>query len=317
MIRQQIINIYSNSYNNNFVDSTVSGSITYTGNTFNNKGQFNSNVGINVQPINTFDINGKASIGTYAGNYNAPQNGVIISGNVGIGTTNPQSNLHVNGSLGITYSTSNLLLVNQQQATFGFNTLTIPYITVSNLNVLTSTNLTVPLSTGNNVINTGSGGITVGSINTQNNLINIGSGDLIYINKTKYKISNTLKNKYRNGYCLSKEARHKISEAHKGKKVSEKTKDKISEAHKGKILSQETKNKISESQIGKKQSDSQKIKVAEKLAKKYNIEAIDLPRKGNTTAEVQQYQYELLHKIYLEVKKSLFPFERSEFPQFN
>ena len=143
---------------------------------------FNSNVGINVQPINTFDINGKASIGTYAGNYNAPQNGVIISGNVGIGTTNPQSNLHVNGSLGITYSTSNLLLVNQQQATFGFNTLTIPYITVSNLNVLTNTNITVPLSTGNNVINTGSGGITVGSINTQNYSVNLGSGTLIASN---------------------------------------------------------------------------------------------------------------------------------------
>lgn len=49
-------------------------------------------------------------------------------------------------------------------------------------------------------------------------------------NKTKYKISNTLKNKYRNGYCLSKEARHKISEAHKGKKFSNDTKDKISKS---------------------------------------------------------------------------------------
>ena len=145
-----------------------------------------SNISINLnqlnQTSNSLDVNGNTSFGTYAGIYNAPQNGLIISGKVGIGTTNPQSNLHINGSFGVTYSTSNLLVVNQQQTSFGFNSLTIPYITVSNLTVLNNTNIAVPLSTTNNGINVGSGSITVGSINTQNYSVNIGSGTLIASN---------------------------------------------------------------------------------------------------------------------------------------
>ena len=33
------------------------------------------------------------------------------------------------------------------------------------------------------------------------------------------------------------------------------------------------------------------------------LEAIDFPRRGTTTQEVQEYQYHLLHNIYLEVKE--------------
>ena len=33
------------------------------------------------------------------------------------------------------------------------------------------------------------------------------------------------------------------------------------------------------------------------------LNIIDFPRKGKTTQEVQEYQYHLLHKIYIEVKE--------------
>ena len=50
--------------------------------------------------INTLDISGNTAIGlNYSGITNAPINGVIIEGNVGIGTSNPNPNkaLHVVG----------------------------------------------------------------------------------------------------------------------------------------------------------------------------------------------------------------------------
>ena len=36
-----------------------------------------------------------------------------------------------------------------------------------------------------------------------------------------------------------------------------------------------------------------------------NLETIDFPRKGKTTQEVQNYQYRLLHSIYVIIKKEL------------
>lgn len=41
------------------------------------------------------------------------------------------------------------------------------------------------------------------------------------------------------------------------------------------------------------------------VADNHDIEAIDLPRKGKNTQEVQNYQYQLLHDVYLEVRKEM------------
>ena len=43
-----------------------------------------------------FDLKGNMSIGSYAGVNTAPANGIIVSGNVGIGTTSPAYQLDVN-----------------------------------------------------------------------------------------------------------------------------------------------------------------------------------------------------------------------------
>ncbi len=52
--------------------------------------------GVFSTPINELDIGGGMVVGTaYAGNNTAPQNGVLVEGNVGIGTTTPTASLHI------------------------------------------------------------------------------------------------------------------------------------------------------------------------------------------------------------------------------
>ena len=54
-------------------------------------------LGIGLEnPTNTLDVRGQAVIGTgYSGSATAPQNGVLIEGHVGIGTTDPQEALQI------------------------------------------------------------------------------------------------------------------------------------------------------------------------------------------------------------------------------
>ena len=64
-------------------------------------------------------------------------------------------------------------------------------------------------------------------------------------------------------YHHSEEARMKISEANKRRKLSEETKQKISKSHKGKILSEDTKRKISKSNKCRIISDETRKKLSE------------------------------------------------------
>ena len=54
-------------------------------------------VGVGTFPLNMLDAAGGTAIGSYAGANAAPANGLIVSGNVGIGTTSPSAKLEVSG----------------------------------------------------------------------------------------------------------------------------------------------------------------------------------------------------------------------------
>lgn len=64
---------------------------------FNNSGGA-TKIGVNTTgALNPFDVSGAVAIGSYAGVNTAPANGLIVSGNVGIGTTTPNSILNIAG----------------------------------------------------------------------------------------------------------------------------------------------------------------------------------------------------------------------------
>ncbi|MFA5174924.1 MAG: hypothetical protein WC430_00660 [Patescibacteria group bacterium] len=51
-------------------------------------------IGMNA-PKNLFDVKGSIAVGDYAGIYEAPENSLIISGKLGLGSSNPQAKLHI------------------------------------------------------------------------------------------------------------------------------------------------------------------------------------------------------------------------------
>ena len=50
---------------------------------------------------------------------------------------------------------------------------------------------------------------------------------------------------------------------------------------------------------------SQNVNEALMLAANNGLEVIDFPRKGKNTQEVQNYQYQLLHSVYILVKEAM------------
>jgi hypothetical protein len=62
-------------------------------------GLFSSNVGIGVTPVNKLDIGAGSTIGSgYAGVYTAPVNGLLVQGNISIGTSVSTSTLQFGGT---------------------------------------------------------------------------------------------------------------------------------------------------------------------------------------------------------------------------
>ncbi len=81
---------------------------------------------LNTLPLNKLDVVGAAAIGSYAGVNTAPTNGLIISGNVGIGTSSPTSILDVQSagtgnytSVGKFLAPNNTTAGNATQINFG------------------------------------------------------------------------------------------------------------------------------------------------------------------------------------------------------
>jgi hypothetical protein len=60
----------------------------------------NGTVGIDtIYPVNPLDIYGQAVVGTgYAGTYTAPSNGLLVEGDVGIGTSSPNAGYWIGGN---------------------------------------------------------------------------------------------------------------------------------------------------------------------------------------------------------------------------
>ena len=131
--------------------------------------------------ITTSGTISSGQINTQNNNINAGS-GTFIAGTVGIGTTSPQSNLDVWGTMGVTIGGQKQFTVTSNVIGMLSDTMTIPFIVSTTLttSVIVASNIIMNSSilTQNNSINAGSGTMTVGSITTQNYTINTGTGGI-------------------------------------------------------------------------------------------------------------------------------------------
>ena len=94
-----------NSFSWQFTNAGAMLRLQYSGST---KSAFNStgylSLGENLSAVNPLHVGGGASIG--AGNVAAPTNGLLVGGNVGVGTTTPATRLHVSSGASATTAVS-------------------------------------------------------------------------------------------------------------------------------------------------------------------------------------------------------------------
>ena len=86
-------------------------------------------VGTTTNPTSEFGVYGGATIGSSYNNMLAPTNGLLVQGNVGIGTTSPQMAFQLGTGLGLTWGTNNILNFNSYYNTGAaqYQTLTSGY----------------------------------------------------------------------------------------------------------------------------------------------------------------------------------------------
>lgn len=123
------------------------------------------NVGFGTDtPVNKLDIEGAMVIGaTYSGTNTAPTNGLLIEGNLGIGTTAPESSLHIsnnipaiilydiNGNQTWKIKTNNVFKI--QDITSGFDPFVIDQNALDDLMYLDSTGVGILTTTPQNTLN--------------------------------------------------------------------------------------------------------------------------------------------------------------------
>jgi hypothetical protein len=79
---------------------TLYNSTTFIANGMSGGSVLTNSIGVGVQtPLNSIDAAGSVALGSYAGANQAPNGGLICSGNVGIGTTSPGAQLTVQNSV--------------------------------------------------------------------------------------------------------------------------------------------------------------------------------------------------------------------------
>ena len=167
-VAQSNLHVQGNAYISNNLTTC---NINFTGSLFQNGIPYIASQGSQWITSNTIAQTGSNSI-------------YITGSNIGIGTAIAQSNLDVWGTFGVTINNQKQFGISSNQIYYGYDTLTIPFISSTTLNVSTSTvlnsvvtsNITsTTITTQNNIINAGSGALTVGTINTQGSTINVGT----------------------------------------------------------------------------------------------------------------------------------------------
>ena len=134
-------------------------------------------VGVGGSPTNAagrLQVFGGMSVGSYAGNAGAPTNGLIVSGNVGIGTTNPTAPLYVKIGGG-----GNFAFFEGQYSTINLNNDSAGgMISTNNSALRIGTNYSANLRMATD------GSVGIGGINANNNPLYVASGGNVGVGTT-------------------------------------------------------------------------------------------------------------------------------------
>ncbi len=131
--------------------------------------------------------------------------------------------------------------------------------------------------------------------------------------ETKRKMSESCKGKFKGeknpmyGKHHSEEAKNKISEGNRNKKMTEEAKNKISEGNRGKKRSEESKKKYSEAKKGKKRSEETKKKISKSMKgskhpRARKVKCIETEEVFNTVKEASISKSTNQNSIYMVCK---------------